>query len=375
LVAPEPLPNALQNLLSGLPDREFAARFAQLHASATHAIASLAELDTSQFETVSDGLADLSVWEALAPVLGQTISHVNGFIDQARGLVPPDLEIVPGPVAEQVAQAVAVVQIGLVQLSQEIPKLGAAIRSPQVVSDRWALIAELQTFRARFRDLIGTLLFECAGSFGEITRRDVVPGFGVQLKNAISLRATSADLGRLVVARRQKLDTAEPEDLQWHAVQMDKELQGFASTSAYRSLRAQDKHRIVEIRSKLAELAQQPAPEKMELVGVAVALDAWVHSLADVNRRQILIDHDREIWAAIGVRLERIEMSLRNPAEAGKLFSEAVAMGQSLYGREAGLDGFLRRAKKTPIAALPAPELSAAFAQFRELIANLSVFG
>jgi hypothetical protein len=249
------------------------------------------------------------------------------------------------------------------------------MRSPEIVSDRWALISELQTFRARFRDLIGGVLFEVATCFGEISRRDVVPGFLQQLKHAVSLRATSADLGRLLKARRLKLGEAESEDLQWHAFQMEKELAGFSSTGAYRSLRAQDKKGIIELRDKLRTLSQQKLPPKDELVQLVVELEAWVQSLADVNRRQILVDHDREVWAAVGVRLERVATQLRDPATAGKTLMEAAGLAQSLYGRDNALDTFLRRAKKTPLANLPPPELKGAYEELRELIANLPVFG
>ncbi len=89
-------------------------------------------------------------------------------------------------------------------------------------------------------------------------------------------------------------------------------------------------------------------------------LDGLVRSLSAVNQRQVLIINDREVWAACGVRLERAMGLLdSDPANAARLLAEAAAIGQSLYGREANMDAFLRKARKAPLASLTGPELRA----------------
>jgi hypothetical protein len=303
--------------------------------------------------------------------------EVNGFVSAAREHLPPDLNLRGDDAqADAMRQAMVTVHIGVERVAQEIPRVGEVMRSPSIVSDRWALITELQTFRGRFRDLIGAIVYETASCFGELSRRESVPGFNQQLKAAISLRAVSADLGRLLAARRIKVDQAQPEDLQWHADQLDKELNSFAGTGGYRSLRAQDKREFIELRTKLTQLAQSPAPEKRDLLGLILAFGAWVEGLAELNKRQILVEHDREVWAGVGVKLEQVDSQVRRqPQAAGKSLAEAVQLAQALYGRDGALDAFLRKAKKTPLATLDADEVKTTLDQFRELLANLPVLG
>ena len=69
------------------------------------------------------------------------------------------------------------------------------------------------------------------------------------------VRATAADLRRVVTARLEEVREAEPEDVQWNAQQLEKELDVFGRTPAYATLRAQDKRRVIEFRQQLGELA------------------------------------------------------------------------------------------------------------------------
>jgi hypothetical protein len=151
-------------------------------------------------------------------------------------------------------------------------------------------------------------------------------------------------------------------------------MDAFGRTGAYRGLRAQDKRHFIESRGKLGPLAAQTSPPKEEVVAVVEELDALVRSLSAVNQRQVLIINDREVWAACGVRLERA-MSLvdSDPATAARLLAEAAAIGQSLYGRDANMDAFLRKARKAPLATLTGPELRSTLENLQGLLANLGV--
>jgi hypothetical protein len=103
-------------------------------------------------------------------------------------------------------------------------------------------------------------------------------------------------------------------------------------------------------------------------------LDALMRSLAAVNQRQVLLTNDREVWAACGVRLERAMGAVdSDPAGAARLLAEAAAFGQSLYGREANLDAFLRKARKMTLATLTGQELRATLEQLQRLLAQLEL--
>ncbi len=175
-------------------------------------------------------------------------------------------------------------------------------------------------------------------------------------------------------ARVEKIREAEREDVQWNAQQLEKEMESFAKTAAYRALWSRDKKVILEFRRALSELAPRGNLAQPELLALVAPFGDFVQSLERVNLRAILQGHDREAWAAIGVKLELAEQLLgSDEAQVRKLFGEAVTVAYSLYGRDAQLDGFLRKAKKAPVNALPEPELQISLEAFRELISNLPI--
>lgn len=151
-------------------------------------------------------------------------------------------------------------------------------------------------------------------------------------------------------------------------------MDAFGRTAAYRNLRAQDKRHIVEMRAEVGRLAILPNPSRAELVTVVEALDTFVQGLSAVNQRQLLIIHDREVWASCGVRLERA-MSLvgSDPAGAARALAEAAGSGQSLYGRATELDAFLRKARKLQVGQLSPDELRSTIVAFQGLLAGLDV--
>ena len=60
-----------------------------------------------------------------------------------------------------------------------------------------------------------------------------------------SPKGAVGDLIRVMGSRMEKIADAEPEDVQWNAQQLEKELDIFGKTPAYRALRAQDKRKVI----------------------------------------------------------------------------------------------------------------------------------
>lgn len=368
--APVALAPRLEQLLQSLPDPAFAGRLRQVYSAAAQAIARLSDMDLVKYETDStESGADLSLWEEMAPVIRDTVMDVNVLLNVIREQFP-----VQAQAQGKIQEASAVLQGAMSQLAQEITQLGEAMRNPSVVSDRWTLLSEVQRFRSAFREHIGNLVYSSISVFGDVSRKETVPGYEAEVKAAMTVRAVVADLGRIIAARLAKVRDAGPTDMQAYAQQAQNELDAFGRTAAYRGLRAQDKRHIIELRGKLGPLAAMSAPPKDELIAVVEALDTLVRSLSAVNQRQVLILNDREVWAACGVRLERA-MGLvdSDPAMAAKLLTEAAAIGQSLYGRESNMDAFLRKARKAPLNTLTGPELRATLEQLQGLLANLGL--
>ncbi|MBZ4335177.1 hypothetical protein [Corallococcus sp. AS-1-12] len=370
---PASLTPRLEQILQSLPDRAFAARLRAVYLAAAQAISRLSDLDLVKYETpVVDASPDLSLWEEMAPVIRDTVMDVNVLLNVIREQfpgTPPPAASGKGP-----GDVPAMLQEGMARLAQSITQLGEAMRNPSVVSDRWQLLAEIQRFRSDYREQMSQLVFESASTFGEVSRAQVVPGYEAEVKAAVTVRAITSDLSRIVAARLNKVRDAKPDEVLWNAQQLQTELDAFGRTAAYRNLRAQDKRHIVEARAEIGALALESAPEQARLLTVTEGLDELVRSLSAVNQRQLLILHDREVWAACGVRLERaLAQSKKDPVASAKALAEAAASAQSLYGRDPTMDAFLRKARKLKLATLTGPELLSTIESFQSQLAQLDV--
>nr|WP_239578113.1 hypothetical protein [Archangium primigenium] len=320
----------------------------------------------------------------MAPVIRDTVMDVNVLLNVVREHFALRAPVVGSPGVEQplvatvearrAKDASELLQGWMQQLAQGITQLGEAMRNPAIVSDRWSLLAEIQRLRERFREQIGNLVFESASAFGPVTRQQVVPGYEAEVQAAVMVRAIVADLSRIVGARLARVREAEPEDVQWNAQQLQTELDAFGRTVAYRHLRAQDKRRIIELRGRMGKLAIQESLPRADLLAVVEQLEAFVRSLSGVNQRQVLVSHDREVWAGCGVRLERaLGLMEADAPAAARTVAEAAASAQSLYGRDPRLDGFLRKARKTQLSQLSLPELRSTLEVLQSLLAGLDI--
>ncbi|HEX8433950.1 hypothetical protein [Archangium sp.] len=382
--SPLVLSSKLEELLQSLSDRAFAERLRRVYTAAGQAIVRLSDLDLLKYESASvDDSPDLSLWEEMAPVIRDTVMDVNVLLNVIREEFAVKASSVAGAAgapltatveARRAKDASELLQGWMQQLAQGITQLGEVMRNPSVVSDRWMLLSEIQRLRARFREQIGNLVFESASAFGPVTRQQVVPGHEAEVKAAVMVRAIVADLARIVEARLAQVREAEPEDVQWNAQQLQTELDAFGRTAAYKHLRAQDKRHVIEVRGRIGQLAIQDNPSKQIVLAVVEELHSIVSSLFNVNQRQVLITHDREVWAGCGVRLERAQGLMgSDPAAAARSLAEAAASAQSLYGRDARLDAFLRKARKQPLAQLTGPELRSTLELLQSLLGALDI--
>ncbi len=376
------LPPALESALSTVPESQ-ATRLRQVCHGAANALAHLTDLDLLQYEsTVTTSSLDLSTWEEMAPVVAATLRDVNAFIDLVRtqvGVQPAArgnglASLVEDAVLDDAARAglERVLESGATQLFEQVQTLGAKVRDPGVVADRWNLLAEVQASRTRFREHIGTLVFDLVAPFGDVERSEVVPGLAEEVAGAVTVRAAVADLRRVLEARATKLRQASAEDVQWHAQHLEQEMDAFGRTAPYRSLRAQDKRRLIEYRQEVREMAAVPLPAKADVMDACQRVLELVKSLAVVNQRALLRRHDHEVWARSGVKLEQAEALLPVDRRAAAVaLAEAAELAAGLYGRSEPLDEFLRRARKQSLSLLPAEEVDRVLEELRALLAGL----
>jgi hypothetical protein len=373
-----------------MADRALSGRLRKVYLAAASAITRLSDIDLIKYETtVTDGSPDLSLWEEMAPVIRDTVVDVNTLLTVIREQFP---EPPPGGIAATLSMAIeevgplpgvsaherhareaekAIQEISH-QLAQQISHMGERMRSPSVVSDRWNLLAEIQAIRSRFRELIGDLVYLTSSLFVEVHRKDVVPGYPEEVSASVLIRSTVTDLTRLLSSRVDKVREADREDIPWYAQQLEKDLDTFGRTPAYQALRAQDKRQIIEFRHSVGQLAAKESFPKDELLGPLKPFSDFVASLSKVNNREVLIQHDREIWAACGVQLERAEnLCELHPPEAAEILGQAEAEAQELYGRDANLDTFLRKVRKNPASPSDRTAVRIELNLFRELLASL----
>jgi len=376
------LPPALESALSAVPESQ-ATRLRQVCHGAASALARLTDLDLLQYESpVTTDSLDLSTWEEMAPVVAATLRDVNAFIDLVRTQLAAQPAVSRSGLASLVEDAVLddaaraklerVLDSAASQLFEQVQMLGAKVRDPGVVADRWNLLAEVQASRTRFREHIGTLVFDLVAPFADVERSEVVPGLAEEVAGAVSVRAAVADLRRVLDARASKLRQASAEDVQWHAQHLEQEMDAFGRTAPYRSLRAQDKRRLIEYRHEVREMAAQPLPAKADVMEVCQRVLELVKSLAVVSQRALLRRHDHEVWARSGVKLEQAEALLAIDRRAAAVaLAEASELAAGLYGRSEPLDDFLRRARKQSLALVPAENVGPVCEEFRALLAGL----
>jgi hypothetical protein len=378
------LPPALESALSAVPESQ-ATRLRQVCQGAASALARLTDLDLLQYESpVTTDSHDLSTWEEMAPVVAATLRDVNAFIDLVRTQLAAQPTVSRSGLASLVEDAVlddaarakleGVLESIASQLFEQVQALGGKVRDPAVVADRWNLLAEVQASRTRFREHIGTLVFDLVAPFADVERSEVVPGFSEEVAGAVSVRAAVANLRRVLEARAGKLRQASAEDVQWHAQHLESEMDAFGRTAPYRSLRAQDKRRLIEYRHEVRAMAAEPLPAKADVMEVCHRVLELVKSLAVVSQRALLRRHDHEVWARSGVKLEQAETLLAIDRRAAAVaLAEAAELAFGLYGRSDGLDDFLRRARKQSLALVPAEEVGPVCEEFRALLAGLPV--
>ncbi|MFN7133475.1 MAG: hypothetical protein ACK4N5_15450, partial [Myxococcales bacterium] len=344
------IPKALQTLLESLSDVAFAGRLRLVYVAASRAIHGLRELELGSYEeSIESGAPDLSMWEALAPVIRDTVMDVNELLGTIRTHFPSE---VPGGIAEMIGNAIedtgvgdpsmalearrineAIHQIHTLSsvLANEITNLGERMRSPQVVSDRWNLLSDLQYFRGKFRSVIGDLVFLSAYNLGEITREQAIPEYVDDVRTAIELRRGVTDLARLGTLFVHRVKSASDATLAPHLDDLARALDAFGRSGAYVGLRAQDKRRLVEFRHTLERMRKEGTSTVSAALSLVQELATFAMGLSQVNKRDCLIQYDRALLAACSVKLENAE-SVRtlDAGESARLLAEGGGADDSL---------------------------------------------
>lgn len=384
--SPDAALERLRALADAVPDRDFGGRLRRVFEEGARAIAGLGGLTLDRYDDLAEtGAPDLSMWEELAPVIRDTLLDVNRLLSTIRELFPSGGGAIgeligealeeasagdPGSVLLKLHEEEATEQIQALgnALAAEVSNLGERMRSPQVVSDRWNLLGDLQEFRGKFRGLVGELLFNAASPFEPVARAEVVPAWAEEVRDAVAARRAVTDLARVMSVHSSRIQAAGPACAERVAA-LVRDLDAFGRSRSYAVLRTQDKRHFVEYRALLSR-AEPGSLDAATLAAIAEFAE-FAQGLSKVNRRALLVEHDREVLAACAVKLEQADgIRASSPAQAGALLAEAAAVAQDLYGRMPSLDAWLRKARKRELAALPEAELEFEIELLRNLLAS-----
>jgi len=382
-IAQDTLPPRLTTLLEGLTYRELATRLEKVYRAAALAIDRLGHINIVKYEptSVEEAGADLSLWETMAPVLRDTVVDVNALVSAVKQAFPPpeqaprDSAWAPPSASfdERLAREVETVLNACARrLAQRVADLGQRVRQPEVVSDRWALMSELQSFRADFRAQIGDLVYLTATAFESVPREQVVPGYEVQVGAAAALRGSVADLRRSLHSRMEKVAAMPARDVPAQARRFEEMLAAFATMPASLTMKTRDKRLLVEQRERLGALASRPEAEPDALREVMEPVLAELGRVAAELTQRTLVAHDRAVWAACGAKLEQatLHLFLDSPG-AERVLREAITAAEALYGRTPVFDTFLRKARTAPGQSYDEAQLRETLEVFRERLAAL----
>lgn len=374
----------LRALAEEIADQAFGGRLWKIYESAAAAIAALGYLDLAKYEDFSEEAPpDLSMWEEVAPVISRTLLDVNRLLATVRELFPAGSaggigDLIGEAIGESSAHEALLlhkkeetsrhVQALAELLSREIANLGERVRSPQVVADRWTLLADLQEFRGKFRGAIGEMIYRTASEFAPVSQIDVVPGWAEDVRDAVAARRSVTDLARLLAVHSARIKAAPDSERPAVLAELTQDLDVFGRSRSYGVLRSADKRRFVEFRKLLRRSTSDPS---LDIVGAAAEFATFAQSLAHINRRACLIEHDRELLAGCCVKLENAEAEWRgSPEQCAALFAEAVRLASDLYGRSPPLDAYLRKARKRDLTLLSPEEVGVEIEAIRELFAG-----
>jgi len=361
LAAERRLAEVAQRFEAGLRDR-----VTLLLLAAAEAIVKLADLDLVRYEAGDEeGGHTLALWEEIAPVMGDTVQHVNEVIAGSTGQFPPppedesmgDLDAAFGPdtgarkpakarsVEEQIASLVGTVCSAM---RGDVTRLGDRLRNPTVMSDPWMLIQDLLEFRGRVRAALGELIFQVCSFAASVQREEVVPGYAAELQNSLLVREATCNLAFLFRGHAKRIATAGADKILPALQDALKDLHAFSRTRALTQLRTSDKRIFLETRATLYRLARQSPSPAREIIEASENLARFLDSMSVVSRRENLRLHDRAELERARRSVEEAQLNLGNPEAARRELERALQAAFGLYGRDMHLDAYLRGLRHFP---------------------------
>jgi len=353
-------------------------------ALATEALAALNRVHLPQ-DHIEEGATESSADSKhvdLAPYVLAALSSVNRLLEQLGATYPAPadaaeqssddfdfaFDLVDGPTGDSgrlaSTPAPAAHKTKRELVNDTAYALGAMLRS-RVTSfaprlrhalgqdDPWVLLSELDYYKHALIKAVQGLLFGVLAVFNDaVGREEILPEYRSGVREAVELRAAVADLTFHVGRFNSAISNAKAEQVVPLLVGVSDRLTRFCGRPAYRTLRAEDKKAVIDVRRALSAMRYSSkngvpvARLRQEIEGFSKFLDA----MQAINHREVLVVHDRQRLTAC---LERIDESMNLAmldvdATHGRLEAVVQQLG-SVMGRHPDLDDALRRFGVTPV--------------------------
>ncbi len=346
------LPLALREILAEIRDAAFRDHLERVFGASAGAIKNLRNFELVRYEgKFADAAADLQLFEEVAPVLMATVNEINQIVKAVEEGFPQGFQVTSGVAgeAERAARAADILRERTHGFRADVLQLGAQLRTPQAVADRWNLLGNLQSARGRLRFGIGEMVTDVANVFTEVLRENVVPEYDLDVEHALILRRTLAKLTAGLRGHHQRLRSAQDKDVPALVVKLTDLLERLTKTQTWYELRAPDKREFIRFREQLASLQEQGYPSAETRQAVEGFVRFLELLLPIVSHRDLLRNHDRACLAEITATIERAELQLASsPDEAGAAVRESIELCDRLTGRDDELDRYLTHLRAAP---------------------------
>lgn len=369
------LSDELVVLLDGVVDRELAGRLAEVMQSAAKCVDRLGGINLIALEPKDsgDGSADLGLWEKMAPVVGETVVAANELCATIDACFPPvkGRTLYGGEGSDQRAQyeAAAVFRTISPLIRQEVGEVGALMRRPELLSNAWLLLGELQRLRNAIRARVSDGVYLSAAALGPVSREEVVPGFQQEVTRGLSFRGTESALRRTM---RNRLEGDLPGAQLAKA--LDQDLEVFTAMPAWRHVKIETKRAMIELRAHLAQLSSRPATAAPDVREVVEPMLMRLEMTSAELSKGLLVAHDRQARAAALRRVEQAELHLTlGTGAAAWVLEAALDAASPLRGCNEVLDELLRAASKQDVAELSDEELMPLAADFAVALTRLDL--
>lgn len=227
-------------------------------------------------------------------------------------------------------------------LVQETQRFGTRIRNPSVIVNRWVLLGDLQEFKGKFQKLLGAFRLGLLHPFTSLSNKELLGDYRTEEENSLLLRREFFRLERDVLSLIAVHQRGNADEQRFALEELLVRLMRFARNDAFSVVRAPDKRALIEFRKTLAlELGKKTTTER-RMTEIFEDLSKFLDMMHALNRREVLIEHDKDAVGELRSRVLTIEEVMSLDVESAlKLYAEARSEARALIGRDPMLDAWL----------------------------------